>query len=389
MILTNCRLIPQLSAGVETSAGSIEIKNGKISRVSEKRECLQEAVDCKGMTVLPGLIDLHTHITFLSGVGTGQLHSPMGLLTEAAEHTRHYLEHGFTTIRDCGSFLGVANYVRQMVDKGTIQGPDILACGRALMPTEIEENNPLGSHLIKADGVEEVWKAARKQMAANSDFIKIFASGAAANPNGIPTQAIMRREEIRAAVDVAKMKGTYVAAHCHSDAAIRLCAEEGVKTIEHATLISEETLEYVLGKEECHIIPTLAVMYVNDGPNKEYWEKRLAPMLEHCTKMVEKTYRSGEHLGFGTDCTAGDICYEKGIEFQFRSEKCHMSNTDILLQATKYNAEIAGIDKKVGQIKEGLQADLILVNGNPDQEISVMYQRPEKVWKKGKLVYRK
>ena len=72
MILTNCRLIPQLSAGVETSAGSIEIKNGKISRVSEKRECLQEAVDCKGMTVLPGLIDLHTHITFLSGVGTGQ-----------------------------------------------------------------------------------------------------------------------------------------------------------------------------------------------------------------------------------------------------------------------------------------------------------------------------
>ncbi len=386
MILTNCRLIPQLSAGVETACGSIEIEDGKISRISEERDYSPEAVDCKGMTVLPGLIDLHTHITFLSGIGTGQLHSPMGLLAEAAEHTRHYLEHGFTTIRDCGSFHGVANYVKLMAAKGTIVAPDMIVCGKAFMPTEVEEGNPLGSHLIAADGVEEIWKAVRSQMAANADYIKIFASGAAANPNGVPTQAIMRREEVRAAVEAAEMKGTYVAAHCHSDAAVRLCSEEGVKTIEHATLVSDETLDYVLGKQNCYMIPTLAVMYVSDGPNKEYWEKRLGPMFSHCTRMVEKAYKAGARLGFGTDCTAGDVCYEKGIEFRFRSENCHMDNIDILLQATRYNAEIAGIENCAGEIREGLQADLILVDGKPDADISVMYKRPEKVWKKGKIV---
>lgn len=387
MILTNCRLIPQLSAGVETPCGSVEIKDGKIIRISDKREDLPEAIDCKGMTVLPGLIDLHTHITFLSGIGTRQLHSPMGLLAEAAEHAGHYLKHGFTTIRDCGSFHGVANFVKLMADRGTINAPDLLVCGKAVMPTEVEEGEPLGSHLAIADGAEEVWKAARSQMAANADFIKIFASGAAANPNGIPEQAIMRREEVRAAADAAAMKGTYVAAHCHSDAAIRLCAEEGVKTIEHATLISDETLDYILEKENCYMIPTLAVMYVSDGPGKEYWEKRLTPMFNHCTAMMEKAYRKGARLGFGTDCTAGDECYEKGIEFRFRSENCHMDNIDILLQATRYNAEIAGIENRVGEIREGLQADLILVDGKPDIDISAMYKRPDKVWKNGRQVY--
>ena len=79
-------------------------------------------------------------------------------------------------------------------------------------------------------------------------------------------------------------------------------------------------------------------------------------------------------------------CYEKGIEFRFRSENCHMENIDILLQATRYNAEIAGIENCAGEIREGLQADLILVDGKPDADISVMYKRPEKVWKKGKIV---
>lgn len=384
MILNNCRLIPQLSNGTAAERGSIEIKDGIISSVSDMPSKSIEAIDCEGKTLLPGLIDLHTHITFLGGVGMGQLHLPMELLVEAAEHTCHYLDYGFTTIRDCGSFLGVANFVRTMSRKGIIQAPEIIACGRAIMPTEVEAGNPIGSHLYAADGPEEVWKAVRSQVAAQADFIKIFASGAAANPIGVPSQAIMRREEVAAAVEAAKMKGLYVSAHCHSDAAIRLCAEQGVKTIEHATLMTDETLEYILAKEDCYLIPTLAVMYVDDGPDKEYWENRLGPMFEHCVAELEKAYKAGAKLGFGTDCTSGDVGYERGIEFKYRTENCHMDNVDVLLQATKNNAEIIGIENRVGEIKEGLQADLILIDGKPDLDISSMYKRPEKVWKKGR-----
>ncbi len=386
MILNHCRLVSALSGGIQSENGSVEVRDGKIVKVSSSPVAEGGSFDCQGKTLLPGLIDLHTHITVLGGVGADKLHTPMGLLVTAAEHVTHYLDHGFTTIRDCGSSLRAANFVRDMVKNGSLEAPDIISCGRAIMTTEVEEGNPLASHLAFADGCDEMTKAVRREAAEQADFIKIFTSGAAANPSGIPTQAIMNRTELHAIVEAAAMKDKYVAAHCHSDAAIRLCIESGVKTIEHATYLSDESLEMVMDKKDCYLIPTLAVMYIGDGPRKEYWSKRLGPMFRHCTEAMEKAYSAGEILGFGTDCCAGDDCYENGIEFRFRRENCHMKDVDILLQATKYNARIAGIEDQVGEIKEGLNANLILIDGKPDEDISAMYGRPDKVWKNGRLV---
>lgn len=101
---------------------------------------------------------------------------------------------------------------------------------------------------------------------------------------------------------------------------------------------------------------------------------------------MQRAYQAGLKLGFGTDCAAGSYEYENGTEFRFRKENCHMKDIDILLQATVINAEIAGIDNVVGQIKNGMRANLILVDGKPDKDISAMYHRPCKVWKNGKLV---
>lgn len=392
MILNNCRLIPELSGGIKSDAGSVRIEKGKIDSVSEKAACMSQAideevcVDCKGMTLLPGLIDLHTHISVLGGYGAGKTHTEMGLLTEVAEHATHYLDHGFTTIRDCGSMNRVANYVRELVRSGTVIAPDIISCGLGLMATELEENHPLSHHLSFADGEAELTKAVRRESAQGADFIKIFASGAAADPSGVPTQAIMYEEEIGSIVRAASVKGKYVAAHCHSDEAIRLCAENGVHTVEHGTYMSDETLEIIRQKDNCYLVPTLAAMYVNEGPMKEFWINRLRPMFEHCTAAMRKAYLAGERLGFGTDCTAGDYCYENGIEFKYRKENCGMNNIDILLQATRINAEIAGIGDEVGEIKPGLKANLILVDGNPDADMTTMYKRPFKVWKDGIVV---
>lgn len=386
MILTNCRLVPELSGGMSASHGTVTVENGKIGSVSEERSALPDAIDCGGKTLLPGLIDLHTHIVILGGVGMDKTHDRLGLLVAAAKQATRYLDSGFTTIRDCGSTFRVANYVREMVKNGSLEAPDIISCGLAIMPTEVEPGHPMAQHLSFADGAEEMRKAVRTEMAAGAQFVKLFASGAAADPSGRPEECIMTADEVRTIVETAERKGRYTSAHCHSDSAVRLCIENGVRTIEHATLISDETLALALDSEKTVLLPTLSIMHISDGPRKAYWQARLGPMFDHCTAQMTKAYRAGAVLGFGTDCAAGSYTYENGVEFRFRKENCGMKDIDILLQATKINAEIAGIGDSVGEIRAGLKADLILVDGKPDEDISAMYRRPEKVWKNGKLV---
>lgn len=388
MILTNCRLVPELTGGIGCDCGTVEIENGTISAVHEGYDSTENAADCGGKTLLPGLIDLHTHITVLGGVGLDRVHDVQALQVVAAKQATHYLNSGFTTIRDCGSTLRTANYVRDMVRNGTIDAPDMITCGRALMPiSEGDPSWPMAKHIVPSDGAWEVMKNARTELGMGADFVKIFASGAAANPSGKVEQSIMTPDEIRSAVEAAARKGSYVAAHCHADDAVRCCAENGVRTIEHATLMSERTLDAILAMgAQVRLVPTLAVMHIGDGPQKAYWQARLGPMFAHCTGIMQRAYQAGLKLGFGTDCAAGIYEYENGTEFRFRKENCHMKDIDILLQATVINAEIAGIDNVVGQIKNGMRANLILVDGKPDKDISAMYHRPCKVWKNGKLV---
>ena len=193
--------------------------------------------------------------------------------------------------------------------------------------------------------------------------------------------------EIRTAVETAAANGLYVAAHCHADQAIQDCIRAGVHTIEHATYLSRQTIEMLREAPNTYLVPTLAAMYVSqtDPEERAFWLARLMPMLESCSAAIELAYKAGEKLGFGTDSTPLSPQYEHGVEFRFRREYCHMEPVDILLQATRYNAEIAGIGDKVGTIKAGLQADLILVDGDPTEDLTVMYKRPAKVWKKGVL----
>ena len=374
MILNHCRLIAPLSGGTSTEDGAVVIENGVIQAV-----CASPAAsgfDCGGKTLLPGLIDLHTHITGLTDLDwkdDAALAHQAGL----------YLAHGFTTIRDCGSLDRAANHLRDRIAAGKCAGPRIIACGRILTPTEVPENDPLMPMYSIADGKYEFLKAARREFAEGGDFLKIMASGSAFHPGGIPNQPLLLDEELEMAVRAAQMKGSSVAAHAHADAAIARCARLGVHTIEHATYISAETIELIKNTPNCYLVPTLAAMYVSVPDESGFWSRRLGEMLRQCADNIRRAYLAGLKPGFGTDSSADMPQYEQGIEFRYRSELCGMKNIDILLQATKYSAEILGLSDEIGEIRSGLQADLILVDGNPDQNISVMYHLPDQVWKDG------
>ncbi len=398
MILNNVRLVASISGGTATECGHVVIKDGKIasvaarpisdSQLEEAAKAGEEIVDGEGRTLIPGLIDAHTHLVGLLGIGTGHGSDGMAVLVDAAAQAPKYLTYGFTTIRDCGSSFGCANYVRDMVKKGAIIGPDIIACGPTMGVSSYHKKGmEEGIHNFY-DGEDSFRKGVREHIADGADFIKIYASGSAANPKGVPMYPTMTRAEIDAVTDAANSNGLYVAAHCHADKAIRDCAESGVYTIEHATYLSEETADYINSKEDCYIVPTLAAMYVSqeDPVERAFWLARLTPMLEATARTLGYAYRGNPKMGFGTDSAAGSKQYEFGVEFQFRKDYCKMKDEDILLQATRYSAEILGIDKRVGAIKEGLNADLCLIDGKPDIDISCMYHRPYKVWKGGKLV---
>lgn len=278
MLLNHCRLYAPLSGGFAGEDCCVELDGGKITAVGPARPDTAEAFDCGGQTLLPGLIDLHTHITFLRNVGVAQAHDPMQLVVEAAAQADRYLRHGFTTIRDCGSIRRSANYARQLIDRGLMAGPDILACGQTLMPS-VTASTGVGDITHYCDGAEEYRKAVREEVAAQADFIKIYASGSAFSPTGVPKHPIMTIEEIRTAVNTARANGLYVAAHCHADSAIRDCVQAGVRTIEHVTYLSEATTDLLLASEDSYLVPTLAAMYVSqtDPQERSFWLARLTP----------------------------------------------------------------------------------------------------------------
>lgn len=397
MIFKNCRLIPELSGGISAEHGTVVCEDGKIVQVYPgelpsdvpAHYYLLPEYDCQGKTLIPGLIDAHTHITCLRGYELSQLKDPMNFFIDAAMSTQHYLDYGFTTIRDCGTPIRVANHVRDAYERGLCVGPRILACGLILSPTEIEEKDSLYELYAWTDSREECVRAARKELAEHADFVKVMASGSALHKQGIPHQPIILEEELRAITDITSMKGSYVAAHAHGDGAIRLCVEAGVRTIEHASYISQETLELLQKTENCYLVPTLCAMYQNPDTTPPAWQylvQKLQKMLELSAGCIQAAYEAGCHLAFGTDSYWNMEQYERGLEFQFRKEYCHMKDLDILLQATKYSAEALGITELAGEIRSGLAADFVLVDGKPDQDISLMYREPEMVVLAGKIV---
>ena len=389
MILTNCRLLPELSGGIASENGSVEILNGKIIQVSAQPSCAPDAFDCGGGTLLPGLIDLHTHITILGGVGAGKEHDPQAVLIDAMECARRFLDYGFTTIRDCGSINRAAHYVRDAVNRGIIEGPRIFSSGRQISTSADSPKNAATNASINfADGEADTRRAVREECVNLADFIKIYASGSAYLPTGIPKHPIMDYDEICAAVNAARANGRYVAAHCHADSAIRSCIRAGVRTIEHATFLGSETLQLLLDTPDCWLVPTFSAMYVSqtDPEAKAFWEARLNPMPRQCADAIGEACRQGAKIGFGTDSSAVMTQYRLGKEFQMRHELAGMAPIDILTQATKTNAEILGLSDVIGEIRNGLCADLALFCGNPDEDFTVMYDRPAHVWKCGELV---
>lgn len=392
-LLKKCRLITELSNGTD-GLNDILIKDGIIEKISTHIDSSPsyEEIDCQGKTLLPGLYDIHQHCDGVTEnfLDIWSMIGPYDLLFECCGWAKKFLKLGYTTLRDMGSTKMISIGLKNAIERGIFTGPRIIAAGGTVQGTAADFTEKAEMY----DGADEWRKGARVMLAQGADFVKIYTSGSIMGKTKVVGNVCVTADEVRAATEVAKQAGTYTASHAHGADAIQVCLDAGVYTIEHGTFITNDQIQQIKNSDGKHyLVPTVAVTAWCESAALSTGDNRLGHMSEKARLVCEAqknniraAYKAGLKLGWGTDLDIVSFAREPGQEFRLRKEWCDMSNIDMLLQATKYSAEIVGLGDISGQIKEGYEADLILMSGNPDEDISVMNGYPEMVIKGGTIV---
>ncbi|WP_082836043.1 metal-dependent hydrolase family protein, partial [Croceicoccus bisphenolivorans] len=366
--------------------GSIIVEDGIIKEVAsgEIKSDAKAVIDCAGKFLMPGLIDLHFH-AYSASFDMHYLDTMPDafLVSHAVRHLEGALDRGFTTVRDPGGGdIGLA----LAIEKNLINGPRFYYGGKALSQTggHGDMRNPREKDLCNCaysgvicqivDGADEVRKVARGELHRGADHIKVFISGGVASPSDPIWMQQFTMDELQAAVEEARTRRKYVIAHCHTDDGARRCVEAGIRSIDHATSISPQTAELIAKTGNTYTVPTVAVIQqiltvgAESGMSAENREKA-AGALESMLGSIETCRRAGVKVGLGTDVFGTDYHNMQSNEFRYRSEV--ESPLETLRSATSVNAEIMQRAGELGCIAPGARADMIVLDGNPLNDVSI------------------
>jgi imidazolonepropionase-like amidohydrolase len=373
----------ELLEGIE-----VLIEGNSVREVSERpiSSASAQRIDVGDRTLMPGLIDAHIHLC-LTEVNLQLLADmPLTLLSaKASVAMRAMLNRGFTTLRDTG---GADWGIKAAVEQGLFVGPRLFIAGQPLSQTGGHGDfrkrtqsdgicaccSALSWSSRVADGVPDVIKAARDELRKGADHIKIMVSGGVASQFD-PLESLQYRvDEIEAAVEEATRWGTYVCAHAYSAEAIARAVRAGVRTIEHGNLIDAPTAT-LMAERGAFLVPTLVAYDAlkRRGPSYGLSEYSLAKnevVLKAGLRSLEICHAAGVKIGFGSDLL-GQLQTDHCVEFSLRAGV--MSAQEVVRSATLVNAEIVGMVGRLGELVPGAFADLLIVAGNPYNDLGVFH----------------
>ena len=386
ILLTNARIFDGENADCPEGM-QVLIEQGQIREISTRpiKAANADAIDVGGRTVMPGLIDAHIH-AYGSDVNVQKIELA-GEAYRTAHATRMLgfaLDCGFTTVRDIGG--GDYSLWRAIEDR-LIRAPRFYYAGKMLSMTgghgdmrpmaEVDHEycrcGGSNALCVVADGVDACIRATREQLRRGAHCIKIMGSGGVASPTDPIWMNQYREDEIRAIVNETTERRTYTAAHCHPASAVRRCVEYGVRSIEHGTLIDDETAAFVASRG-AFVVPTMAIIFALIETGRQLGFP--APSLEKAQVAYERALgglesmrRAGVQIGFGTDLL-GETYVQQCREFSIRREV--FTPLQILRQATSVSAALLQEQGRLGCIRPGAHADLLVVDGDPLSDIGLL-----------------
>jgi len=378
-------------------SSTIVIRDGRVSEVLDGFVQVPgslRVIDQRARFVLPGLIDSHVHLASDTGGQLGQLEAVQledaEIAYNALVNAHKTLRAGFTTVRNLGDRSGATLALRDAIRAGKVVGPNIVDAGRSISTTSGHMDHALGyreefrdllhEHENLCDSPESCRRAVRIQVGRGVDLIKIATTGGVNSQVGAGLGQQMFDDEVVAVVEAAKMYGKKVAVHAHGADGIDVALRAGASSIEHGTLLDEAGIALFL-KTGAHYVPTLSTIngYIERlASNPDAYSPEVRAKVEWRIRVTGESLRKavprGVKIAFGTD--AGVSKHGRNAD-EFELMVKHGMTPAATLQAATVNAaELLGLQDEVGTLEPGKRADLIAVDGDPLQDVTVLKRVP-------------
>ena len=397
LYLKNLRLIDGTGAPARAGAaliieGDTLVHVGPLAATDEPRGSDVETMDLDGRTVIPGLVEAHIHLSYnhVKVIADLDLNCPPEYSTlKAARNAELALACGYTAARSAGAVHRIDAALKQAINEGLYPGPRLLAASRDICATGgMADWNPsylkLGMEglALIADGPDEVRAAVRRSIKDGADVVKCYVGGDALLPHTPIGDCTYTLAEVVALVDESHMRGRMTAAHVRGQRSSRVAAEAGVDSLEHATYADDETLGLIADRG-LTLVPGLRYLYsiLENGAAFGIGEEIIGPSgLRDEIKQAADTYRRAKDLGIRM-CPGGDFGFawnphgEYAKDIQVFVDVIGFSPLEAISCATRNGAELMRMADRIGTLQPGKLADLVVVDGDPLRDISVLQDR--------------